>query len=74
MAFISSVCYKEKMFYQYYDWIIFVKELVSYNPVTSEWTTRASMLVPRSQMGCVVLNDSLYVIGGTNRHNEVLQV
>ena len=39
----------------------------------SEWTTLASMLVPRSQMGCVVLNDSLYVIGGTNRHNEVLQ-
>lgn len=25
------------------------------------------------QMGCVVLDDHLYVIGGTNRHNEVLQ-
>ena len=23
------------------------QELVSYNPVTSEWVTRASMLVPR---------------------------
>ena len=32
------------------------------------------MLVPRSQMGCVVLDDHLYVLGGTNRHNEVLQV
>ena len=25
-------------------------------------------------MGCVVLDDFLYVLGGTNRHNEVLQV
>ena len=24
-------------------------------------------------MGCVVLDDYLYVVGGTNRHNEVLQ-
>ena len=24
-------------------------------------------------MGCVVLDDHLYVLGGTNRHNEVLQ-
>ncbi len=32
-----------------------------------------SMLVPRSQMGCLVLDDCLYVIGGTNRRNEVLQ-
>ena len=42
--------------------------------MTNEWTTLASMLVPRSQMGCVVLNEFLYVLGGTNRHNEVLQV
>ena len=47
---------------------------MAYNPVISEWTTLASMLVPRSQMGCVVLDDHLYVLGGTNRHNEVLQV
>ena len=50
-----------------------LQELVAYNPVISEWTTLASMLVPRSQMGCVVLDDYLYVLGGTNRHNEVLQ-
>ena len=31
------------------------------------------MLVPRSQMGCIVLDDCLYVLGGTNRRNEVLQ-
>lgn len=24
-------------------------------------------------MGCVILDDYLYVMGGTNRHNEVLQ-
>jgi actin-binding protein IPP len=24
-------------------------------------------------MGCLVLDDYLYVVGGTNRHNEVLQ-
>ena len=47
---------------------------MSYNPVTGEWRTLASMLVPRSQMGCVVLDDHLYVLGGTNRHNEILQV
>ena len=30
------------------------------------------MLVPRSQMGCLVHDDCLYVMGGTNRNNEVL--
>ena len=24
-------------------------------------------------MGCIVMDDCLYVVGGTNRHNEVLQ-
>ena len=24
-------------------------------------------------MGCIVMEDCLYVVGGTNRHNEVLQ-
>ena len=31
------------------------------------------MIDARSQMGCLVLGDHLYVIGGTNRHNEVLR-
>ena len=30
------------------------------------------MLVPRSQMGCLVHDGCLYVMGGTNRNNEVL--
>lgn len=30
------------------------------------------MLVTRSQMGCLVHDNLLYVMGGTNRHNEVL--
>jgi N-acetylneuraminic acid mutarotase len=50
-----------------------MQELVSFNPTTGEWTTHASMLVPRSQMGCAVMDDHLYVLGGTNRHNEVLR-
>ena len=29
--------------------LILLKELVSYNPVTGEWATLSSMLVPRSQ-------------------------
>ena len=37
-------------------------------------TKRCPFLNPRSQMGCVVLDEFLYVLGGTNRHNEVLQV
>ena len=37
-------------------------------------TKTYSFLNPRSQMGCVVLDEFLYVLGGTNRHNEVLQV
>jgi hypothetical protein len=41
--------------------------------VTGNWSNYASMLVPRSQMGCLVLDDCLYVLGGTNRRNEVLQ-
>ena len=41
--------------------------------MTGNWSNYASMLVPRSQMGCLVLDDCLYVIGGTNRRNEVLQ-
>ena len=79
-----------------------MQELVSYNPVTidftihydnhfiksndyllkifalkifkatGEWRTHASMLVPRSQMGCLVHDGCLYVMGGTNRNNEVL--
>ena len=40
--------------------------------MTGEWTSYASMIVPRSQMGCIVMDDYLYVVGGTNRHNEVL--
>lgn len=47
-------------------------ELISYEPVTGEWRRLPPMSVARSQMGVAVLYDSLYVVGGTNRHNEVL--
>ena len=41
--------------------------------MTDEWKSHANMIDARSQMGCLVLGDHLYVIGGTNRHNEVLR-
>jgi hypothetical protein len=57
------------------------------NSFSGVWDSRKFTLLPmefvflnvfsyifRSQMGCVVLDDFLYVLGGTNRHNEVLQV
>lgn len=47
-------------------------DLVSYDPVSGEWCTLPPMSVARSQMGVAVLYDDLYVVGGTNRHNEVL--
>lgn len=50
-----------------------LQDLLSLNPVTGEWSTLPSMLVPRSQMGVAVLDGYLYVVGGTNRHHEVLQ-
>jgi len=50
-----------------------LQDLLSFNPVTGEWSTLPSMLVPRSQMGVAVLDGYLYVVGGTNRHHEVLQ-
>ena len=46
--------------------------LSSYNPITGEWETLAPMLVPRSQMGVAILDNHLYVVGGTNKQNEVL--
>ncbi|KAJ4431679.1 hypothetical protein ANN_20280 [Periplaneta americana] len=50
-----------------------LQDLLSFNPVTGEWTSLPPMLVPRSQMGVAVLDGYLYVVGGTNRHHEVLQ-
>jgi len=50
-----------------------LQDLLSFNPVTGEWSTLPSMLVPRSQMGVAVLDGYLYVVGGTNCHHEVLQ-
>lgn len=46
--------------------------LLSYNPVTGEWETLASMMIPRSQMGVAILDNHLYVVGGTNKHHDAL--
>lgn len=47
-------------------------DLLSYNPVTGEWCYLPPMSVARSQMGVAILYDCLYVVGGRDKHNEVL--
>lgn len=51
-----------------------LQDLLSYNPVTNEWSILAPMLVPRSQMGVAVLDKHLYVVGGITSNNEVLNL
>lgn len=51
-----------------------LQDLLSYNPVTGEWSILAPMLVPRSQMGVAVLDKNLYVVGGITSNNEVLNL
>lgn len=51
-----------------------LQDLLSYNPVTGEWSILAPMLVPRSQMGVAVLDKHLYVVGGITSNNEVLNL
>lgn len=48
------------------------QDVLSYNPVTREWDSLAPMLTPRSQMGIAVLEGYMYVVGGTNKNQEVL--
>ena len=45
---------------------------MSYNPITRAWTNLAPMLTPRSQMGITILDGYIYVVGGTNKSQEVL--
>jgi actin-binding protein IPP len=48
-------------------------DLVSYNPVTREWTPHeAKMETARCQMGVAVLDRYLYVVGGNNVNQDVL--
>jgi len=51
-----------------------LQDLLSYNPVTGEWSILSPMLVPRSQMGVAVLDKHLYVVGGITSNNEVLNL
>lgn len=50
-----------------------LQDVLCFNPVIGEWSPLCHMLVPRSQMGVAVLDGYLYVVGGTNKQNEVLQ-
>lgn len=44
-----------------------LQDLMSYNPFSGEWKKLPSMSVARFQMGVAVLDDYLYVVGGTKR-------
>lgn len=49
----------------------FLKDVVSYNPRTTEWRDLSPLFTPRSQMGVAVVDDHLYVVGG-NYKDQVL--
>jgi actin-binding protein IPP len=48
-------------------------DLISYNPVTKEFTHLSKMQTARCQMGVSILGRDLYVVGGNSSHQEVLQ-
>jgi actin-binding protein IPP len=51
-----------------------LQDLMSYNPFSGEWKKLPSMSVARFQMGVAVLDDYLYVVGGTNRQQVLNSV
>lgn len=51
-----------------------MQDLMSYNPATGEWQKLPSMTVARFQMGVAVLDDYLYVVGGTHRQQVLSSV
>lgn len=50
------------------------QDVMSYNPVTREWDNLSPMLTPRAQMGITILDGYIYVVGGTNKNQEVLNL
>lgn len=49
------------------------RDLISYNPVTGNWSVLASMATARSRLAVAVLDGCLYAVGGTNKDFEVLK-
>lgn len=47
-------------------------DLISYNPVTQEFTHLSKMQTARCQMGVAILGRNLYAVGGNSSHQEVL--
>ncbi len=41
-----------------------------YNPKTNTWTTKSSLSIPRTHPSVCVLNDKIYVIGGSARESS----
>ncbi|XP_071799254.1 actin-binding protein IPP-like [Asterias amurensis] len=52
---------------------VVLRSLESYNPVTSEWNSLASMKHKRSHCSIGVLGDDLYVMGGISADKSVLK-
>jgi actin-binding protein IPP len=48
-------------------------DLISYNPITQEFTHLSKMQTARCQMGVAIVGRYLYVVGGNSSHQEVLQ-
>ncbi len=40
------------------------KNVECYSPTTDSWTTLSTMLQPRAEAGCAVLENKIYIIGG----------
>ncbi len=44
--------------------VVCVSKVESYNTITDTWTTIKSMLEPRAEAACCLLNNTIYVVGG----------
>uniref|UniRef100_A0A8C9XXN5 Kelch like family member 10 n=1 Tax=Sander lucioperca TaxID=283035 RepID=A0A8C9XXN5_SANLU len=51
-----------------------LRSVEAYNPLTNRWTPVPSMHKPRSYFGSVVLDDRLFVVGGCNSSDTMLDV
>lgn len=51
-----------------------MQDLMRYNPVSGKWQKLPSMSIARFQMGVAVLDDYLYVVGGTCRQQVLSSV
>ena len=63
MYAIGGICYSQSE--NSYS-ILPLSSVEIYNPITNQWTEAAPMHSPRDYFGCAVLDDHIYVAGGSN--------